>query len=137
VRAAIAGLLAALAASLVWGVTRAVLDLDLGLLVIAVGGGWAVGQAVWWGAWGEARKAEVTVPERWPAAMAAVLGSGVWLGGSFVAYLISLATLPGSTLSFAERLSSTPFDAWLIPQLGVLDALEIALLAILAWRTAR
>jgi hypothetical protein len=60
-----------------------------------------------------------------------------WLAGSAVDYLVSLALLPGSSRTFGERLSDQPFPAWLAPQLSLLDAAEIVVLVVVAWRSAR
>lgn len=70
-------------------------------------------------------------------AIAALLGALAWLAGSAVDYLISLALLPGSSRTFGERLADQPFTSWLAPQLSLLDAAEIVVLMVVAWRSAR
>jgi hypothetical protein len=54
-----------------------------------------------------------------------------------VAYLVALAILPASTLTFGERLGQQPFLSWFLPQLFLLDAVELTLLTVIAWRSAR
>lgn len=132
-RGSLAGLLAAGTTALALGLLSAILDVTLGLLVVAVAGGWAIGIAVARGTW---RSMEHR-PFEAARAIGAVLGVLAWLGGRLVDWIISLAILPGSTLSLGERLAVTPFIGWLAPQLSVLDALEVALLAAVAWRSSR
>ncbi|MDQ3553579.1 MAG: hypothetical protein M3395_04110 [Chloroflexota bacterium] len=133
VRAALAGLVVALIVALALGVLRAIFDIGPGLLVVAAVGGWLLGAALAWGAWGSAAH----LPQPGVQRLAAVLGAVAWLAGSAIDYLLSLALLPASSRTFAERLSDQPFPAWLAPQLSLFDAAEIAILAIVAWRSAR
>ncbi len=119
--------------ALALGSLRAVFDIGAGLLVVAAVGGWLLGEAVAWGAWG----ASVHLPRLAVLRLAAVLAALTWLAGSVVDYLLSLALLPGSSRSFAERLSEQPFPAWLAPQLSLLDLVEIVVLMVVAWRSAR
>ena len=48
-----------------------------------------------------------------------------------------MAVLPGSTRTFAERVGATPFLDWLAPQLGLLEAAALLVIAGLAAWTAR
>ncbi len=132
-RAALAGLVVAFMVALVLGALRAIFDIGPGLLVVAAVGGWLLGAALAWGAWGSAAH----LPNAGVQSMAAVLGAVAWLVGSAIDYLISLALLPASSRTFAERLSDQPFPAWLAPQLSLVDAAQIAILVIVAWRSAR
>ncbi len=132
-RAALAGLVVAFMVALVLGALRAIFDIGPGLLVVAAVGGWLLGAALVWGAWGSAAH----LPNAGVQRMAALLGTVAWLAGSAADYLISLALLPASSRTFAERLSDQPFPAWLAPQLSLVDAAEIAILVIVAWRSAR
>ena len=119
--------------ALVLGTLRAILDLGPGLLVVAAVGAWLLGETAARAAWGpDLHESDASVPR-----LAAMLGVGVWLAGSFVDYLVSLAILPASTRTLAERLSDQPFLTWLAPQLSLLDAVEIAVLMVVAWRSAR
>jgi hypothetical protein len=129
----LAGLVTAAAVGLGLGVLRSVFDLGPGLLVVAAVGAWLLGEAVARGAWGSAAH----MPHEGVPRIAAVLGAIAWLAGSAVDYLLSLALLPASSRTFAERLSDQPFLAWLAPQLSLLDAAEIVILMVVAWRSAR
>ncbi|MBA3851300.1 MAG: hypothetical protein H0X59_02900 [Chloroflexi bacterium] len=131
--ATLAGLLVAAAVALVLGLLRAVFELGPGLLVVAAVGAWLLGEAVARVAWG----AVPHLPRADVPRIAAVLGAMAWLAGSAVDYLVSLALLPGSSRTFGERLSDQPFPAWLAPQLSLLDAAEIVVLVVVAWRSAR
>ncbi len=131
--ATLAGLLVAVAVALVLGLLRAVFELGPGLLVVAAVGAWLLGEAVSRAAWGPAPH----LPRADVPRIAAVLGAMAWLAGSAVDYLISLALLPGSSRTFGERLLDQPFPAWLAPQLSLLDAAEIVVLVVVAWRSAR
>jgi len=132
-RAVAAGAVASAVVALVMGMLSAIFDVELGSLAVAAVGGWAIGIAVVWGAvgFGDGRR---------PASLgmlAATLGALTWLAASLVDYLVSLAILPGSTRPFGERIAAQPFIDYLGQQLSVVDALQIALLVIVAWRSAR
>lgn len=119
--------------ALAMGLLAAIFDVDLGLIVIAAVGGWAIGVAVAWGWWGFGIH-----PRLWgPPLLAAVLAGLAWLGGSVVDYLVSLAILPVSTRTFPERIAQQPFADYLGQQLSLLDGLEVVLLVVIAWRSAR
>lgn len=127
------GLTAALVTALAMGLLAAIFDVDLGLLAIAAVGGWAIGVAVAWGWWGFGLHPLRAGPPR----LAAALGGLAWLGGSVVDYLLSLAILPASTRSFPERVAQQPFGDYLGQQISLLDGLEVVLLVVVAWRSAR
>lgn len=131
--ATLAGLLVVAVVALLLGLLRAVFELGPGLLVVAAVGAWLLGEAVARVAWGGAAHLPSTDVPR----IAAVLGAVAWLAGSAVDYLVSLALLPESSRTFGERLSDQPFPAWLAPQLSLLDAAEIVVLVVVAWRSAR
>jgi len=132
-RAFLAGLGVAASVAIVLAVLRAIFDIGPGLLVVAAVGGWLLGVAVVWGAFGAALHS----PQAGVQRTAAVLGAVAWLGGSAIDYLLSLALLPASSRTFAERLSDQPFPSWLAPQLSLFDAVEVAILVVVAWRSAR
>jgi len=132
-RGAAYGLVAAAGGAVVWLVAAGVIDLSGGLIVAAGVLGWVIGAAIRAGTWGGAIHA---VDDR-AGAIAAILGLVSWLGGSFLVYLYSLATLPASALTFAERLAAQPFVDWLGPQLLPLAPLELAAFALLGWYAAR
>lgn len=132
-RAVIFGLGGVVLTAIAWGFFSAVLELDVGLLVIALVGAWLIGGAVAWGAWAGAAH----LPSGAVDVAAAGLGVLGWLAGTFVAYLLAMLLLPGSSVSFGERLAALPFTDWVGQQLGLLDAAAIAILAVVSWRSAR
>ncbi|MBA2487890.1 MAG: hypothetical protein H0V36_01030 [Chloroflexi bacterium] len=132
-RGALAGLLVGGATALVLGLLSAILDVTLGLLVVAVVGGWAIGVAVVRATWRSTGQPAADATR----VIGAACGVLAWLGGRLVDWLVSLAILPGSTLSIGERLVNSPFIVWLTPQLSLIDGGQLLLLAALAWRSAR
>lgn len=132
-RAVAGGVAGGAAAALLWVVIGGILDLDAGLVVVAVVGGWLVGGGTALGAWGRAA-AHRTGRIPWLAAALALL---VWVAGTFLLYLYAEVTLPASSLTLADRLASTPFTDWLAPQFLPLGPLEIVLLAGVSWWSAR
>lgn len=127
------GLLAACGTAAAWGAVASIVDIEVGLLVVAAIGGLLIGGAVAWGAW----SGRGHVPARSVSALAAALGAVSWLGGSYLAYLLAKLLLPASDLTFQQRLDAQPFLDWLTPQLSGFDYLSIVLLIVLAWRAAR
>jgi hypothetical protein len=132
-RSLLLGAAAAAITALAWGVLTGVLDVRPGLLVVAVIGGWAIGAAVRWGAWGGAPH----LPSSRGPLVAGVLGAGAWLGGLIVAWVVAQALLQGSARSLPERLAATPFLDWLLPQLGILEPIALVLLVGVAAYSAR
>jgi hypothetical protein len=127
------GLLMVLVVALVCAVLRGVLDLSGGIIAVAVAGGWAIGAAVRQGAWGgQPHRASSA-----PVAVGALLGGVCWLAGLIGAWLVAMAILPGSSRSFPDRLTGTPFLDWMGPQLGVADLLSLVLFVALGWFGAR
>jgi hypothetical protein len=119
--------------ALLWLLFAGVLGIDYGALVVAAVGGWAVGTAVAYGAWGEREHP----PLRPLRGTAVGLALGAWLAGSVLDWLWAQASLPESTQSLAERLAQTPFLDWLSGQLSVLTVLQVGLLALFSWRASR
>lgn len=132
-RGAVAGLIAAAGTAFVSGALSAVLDVDLGLIVVAALGGWIIGVAVARGTW----RSPDHPPWSVPRAVAATLGAVAWLGAGLVDWIVSQAILPASERGLFERLAATPFLDWLAPQLSLVDGLEVLLLVVVAWRSAR
>ena len=133
-RAVAGGLVGAAAAAVLWLLIGGILDLDAGLVVVAIVGGWLVGGGTALGAWGRGAAMHVTGRIPWLAAALAVL---TWLAGTIALYLYAEITLPASSLTLAARLASTPFTDWLAPQFLPLGPLEILLLAGVSWWSAR
>ena len=132
--AIVGGLAGGAVAALLWVVIGGTLDLDAGLVVVAIVGGWLVGGGTALGAWGRADAAHVTGRIPWLAAVVALL---TWLAGTIALYLYAEITLPASSLTLADRLVSTPFTDWLAPQFLPLGPVEILLLAGVSWWSAR
>ncbi|MCY7419575.1 MAG: hypothetical protein LH650_14010 [Chloroflexi bacterium] len=127
------GVSVVLVLALLCALLRRVLDLSGGIIAVAVGGGWAIGAAVRRGAWGgQPHRASSS-----PVLLGALLGGVCWLAGLTGAWLVAMAILPGSSRSFPDRLTGTPFLDWMGPQLGVADLLSLVLFVALGWFGAR
>lgn len=100
-------------AALAWAVLRGILDLSVGLLVVAGAGGWAIGA----GCRGMARG----------RALAGSLGLGSWLASLGLTWLVTRLVLPGSSLDLVERLAQTGFLEYTSQQAGVLELASLAL----------
>jgi hypothetical protein len=115
-----------------WAVAAAVLDIGGGLLIVAAVAGWLTGTAVALGAEpGSVRRGRGTVR------LAVVVSLAIWPAATFVAYLLSLAILQGSTLPFLERVGSTPFLDFVAPQFMPGGPFELGALALFGWLGAR
>ena len=132
-RAVAGGVVGGIAAAVLWLVIGGILDLDAGLVVVAVVGGWLVGGGTALGAWGRTTSHRTG---RIPG-LAAALALLARLAGTILLYLYAEVTLPASSLTLADRLSSTPFTDWLAPQFLPLGPVEILLLAGVSWWSAR
>ena len=129
------GALATIGSALGYGLLWGALELQWGLIAVAIMLGWLIGASVRHGAW---RGLAHHLTRRLQV-LAAGLGVVAWFGGAFVAYLASRALLQ-SELPFAERLEVLSFGAFLNQQYeagGLTHALSLAALAIMGWRTAR
>ncbi len=134
------GAVAGIAVALVYGILWGGIELQFGLIAVAVMGGWLIGAAVRHGAWRAAWRSPQHSPSRRLKAFAAVVSVVAWFGGAYVAYVVSRALLPESDLSFAERLSDLPFAEYLTQQYeagGLVHAIALAAMVIMGWRTAR
>jgi hypothetical protein len=127
------GLAVVVAVAVAGALVRGILDLTVGTIALAGAGGWLIGTAVRMGAWGGlAHRASGR-----PAVMAMILGGTCWLLSLVGAWLVAMATLPGSSRTFPDRLAATPFLDWLAPQLVPADYLDLVLFVGLAWIGAR
>ncbi len=104
-RALAAGFAAGLVVVVAWLSLGGALGLDWGLAVVALAGGWLVGQAVAMGAWGGERH----VPALSPRLLSVGLAIVAWMGGQVAVYLWTRITLPDSALTVGERIAATPF----------------------------
>jgi len=115
-----------------WVVLSSILDLSMGLVVLAAAAGWLTGTAVALGAEpGTIRRQRSTV------VLAIVVSAGIWLVGSYAAYVASLAILPASNLDLVGRMANAPFleviGATFIPA----GPLELLALVIFGWLGSR
>jgi hypothetical protein len=132
VRATLLGLVAGAGTAIPTAILHAVLSITAGLIAISILGGWLIGVGVRTGSWsGRPHR-----PSRSPLVVAAALGLVTWLLGLVLAWLLSMAILPASTMSLLDRLAAIPFLDWLEPQLGPLDLLRLVLLVGVAWAAA-
>jgi len=97
----------ALLASMAWALLRAILELGVGLLAVAVLGGWGIGATL--------RRAGA-----FPI-LAGTLAAAAWLLGLIFTWVVALAILQGSSRTLLERLEGTSFLDWMSPQLGLLE----------------
>jgi hypothetical protein len=123
------GLVVAVVAALL----RSILDVTVGLLALAMVGGWVVGAAVRRGAWGGEPHRASSAPEL----LGLALGALTWVVALVLAWVVALAILPGSERSLPERLSATPLLDWLTPQVPLVDLACLLLAAVLGWAGAR
>jgi hypothetical protein len=107
--------LVVIVAALAWGVLKGILEIGIGLVPIALLGGWLIGTIL--------RSVSHALP------LAMTMAALAWLGGLLCTWLLAMAILPGSSRSFLERLEGTPFLDWLSPQFGIIEV--VALLAYL------
>lgn len=118
---------------LAWLILAGIVGLDWGMLVVAVAGGWLVGTLGSTGAWA----GRPHVPRPSPRLLAALVAASAWLGGQAAVYLWTRVTLPESSLDVGARIAALPFADYLAGVIGPLDAIELALLAAIAWAAAR
>lgn len=126
------GALAALGVSVVYGLLWAI-ELHLGLIAVAVMGGWVIGGAVSHGAW----RGALHMPSRRLRLLAAVLGAVAWLGGAFVSYFVNQLVLPQAQTPLLERLSFGGFAEYLTGVYDIVHGIALATLAFFSWRSAR
>lgn len=134
-RALALGILAAIGVLLAYGLLSEPLELTLGLLAIALFGGWLIGNAVAYGAW-SGREHETYRPLQW---LALALAVSAWLGALVLAFVISQALIPSPSVPLASRLTAANFFDYLggLEFVPVIHALSLAVMAFMAWRGAR
>lgn len=116
-------MLLALAAAAAWALLRGILELGPSLLAVSALGGWGIGKLM-------RAAGGATI-------VAVALAATAWLLGLIGTWLVSMALLPGSSRTFAERLEATPFVDWMSPQLGLLEVAGLLLYGIAAAYGAR
>jgi hypothetical protein len=117
---------------LVWTVMAAILDLSAGLVVLGAAAGWLTGTAVALGAEpGTMRRQRSTI------LLAVAVAIGIWIAGTALAYVVSLAILPGSTLDLLGRMANAPLLETVAAGFVPGGPLTLAALAVFAWLGAR
>ena len=116
-------LIVALLAALAWALLKGILELSIGLLAVAVLGGWAIGAVL-----RQARPSPL---------LAAALGALAWAAGLVLTWFVAMILLPASSRTLLERLGATPFLDWLSPQFGLLEIAGLALFTAAAAYGAR
>ena len=130
------GVLTGLAVAVAYGLAAELLGLTFSLPVVGIVGGWVIGTAVAYGAWGEQEHA----PSRLVRGVAAVVGVIAWLVGLVVAYVVSQALIPQATNTLLERVSLGGFLDYVFGTFDfvrLLHLVALALLSFVAWRSAR
>ena len=129
------GALAAAAVGVVYGLSAELVGLTFSLPVVGLVGGWVIGTAVAYGAWGESAHE----PDRNVRVGATVLAVASWLLGLVVAYIVSQALIPEATTALGDRLSVGGFfDYFLgLDLVRLLHLLSLALVSFMTWRAAR
>jgi hypothetical protein len=123
-RAMAIGIAASLGTGVVSAVFSALFGFHLGLLAVAAFGGWIIGNSVQ--SAGNSRRQ-----------VAAVLAVMAWLVGSILEFVISQVLLPAAATPLAERLSIGGYIDNTVGAFDVVQAAAIAILVIVAWRSAR
>ena len=118
------GLLVALGTAVVWAFLSAVLGFHLGLLVVAAFGGWLIGASV-----------RPTGAGAWRIAV--VFAVGTWVLASILDFVFSQMLLPEAVTPLVSRLTPGAYLDYLSGTFDVIAAISIALLVIVAWRSAR
>jgi len=132
-RAAVWGGLAAALVALAWGALSGFLGLDLGLLVLAVFGGWLIGAAVLHGA----RVGRPGRPETRFRVLAALLAALTWPAAQAVAWVLTRVALPASSLDLGGRLAATSYGGYVSNTFSPISLLAVGILLLAAWLTTR
>ena len=134
-RALAFGIAAVVVVLLAYGLLSEPLEITLGLLVIGVVGGWLIGHAISYGAW-QSRDHEPYRPLQW-AALAFV--AVAWVGALVLAFVISQALVPDSSVPLSDKLTVSGFFDYLfgLDFIPVVHVIALALMAFMAWRGAR
>ncbi len=130
------GLVAALAAAVVYGVAADFFGLTFGLIAVGFIGGMFIGAATSRGAWGN----RLHPTSRRVQLMASVLAIGAWLVGISIAYLLSQVLYQAAGTNLLDRLSAyglAEYFGGLYEAAGISHAGAVAAMVFMAWRGAR
>ena len=115
-----------------WVVLESILDLSVGLVFLSAIAAWLTGTAVALGAEpGSFRRQRSTI------VLAIAVCLGIWVFGSYAAYVVSLAILPESTLDLLARMANAPFFDSLAADLIPGGLIELVALTVFGWLGAR
>ena len=106
------GLVVALGIAVVWALLSAVLGFHVGLVVVAAFGGWLISIP-----YGYARNRLILA--------------------SILDFVLSQALLPAATTALPQRLTPAAYFDYVSGTFDVISVISIALLVIVAWRSAR
>jgi len=134
-RAIVLGIAASAVVLLAYAVLSEPLEITLGLLVVGVVGGWLIGHAISYGAWSN-RDHEPYRPLQWFALVLVVVA---WVGALVLAFVISQALVPNSSVPLSDKLTVSGFFDYLfgLDFVPIVHVLALALMAFMAWRGAR
>ena len=129
------GVLSALGTALVYAVLSEPLGFTLGLFVIAICGGWLIGNGISYGTWWGRQHETIKSLQR----VALVLAILAWVGSLVLAFVISQVLLPQATTPLSERLTVGGFVDYFfgLDVLPFIHVIDLALMAVMAWRGAR
>jgi hypothetical protein len=125
--------LATIGVAVVYGLLWSVIQLHLGLIAVAVMGGWIIGGAVARGAWRKERH----FPDIRLRAMAAAFGLLAWIGGAAVGYVLGQVLLPEAVTPVTARISFGGFADYLVGVYDLVHGIALATLVYFSWRSAR
>ena len=112
-----------LLAAVTWALLHKILELGVGMLAVAVLGGWGIGATL--------RGARAS------SVLAAALAASAWLLGLVFSWMVALAILQSSSRTFLERLQNTAFLDWIAPQFGLLEIVGLIVYVAVAAYIAR
>lgn len=121
--------------AVVYGILSEPFGVFLGLLVVGVGGGWLIGNAIAYGTW-IGKEHETIRALQYGAIGISVL---TWIGALVLAYVISQILLPQASTPASARISIAGFFDYF----GALDlthfihVIALVLMSFMAWRGAR
>ena len=129
------GWLAAAAFAVVYALSAELVGLTFGLPIVGLIGGWLIGTAVAYGAWGEIDH----LPHRGLRLGAVALAVEGWVLGLILSYILSQVFIPQASTPLTDRLSlSGFFDYFLALDFArFLHLLALPAVAFMAWRAAR
>ena len=129
------GWLAAAAFAVVYALSAELVGLTFGLPIVGLIGGWLIGTAVAYGAWGEIDH----LPHRGLRLGAVALAVEGWVLGLILSYILSQVFIPQASTPLTDRLSLGGFfDYFLALDFArFLHLLALPAVAFMAWRAAR